>query len=181
MSDNKREIQKKIIELSRMDEPHWESVCKCCGLCCLLKHTRRTQGTFYTSVACDELNLSTHKCNVYNHRLQRINCAKVDMRVVLRDGVLPNTCGYMEYIFGPAQTPIQVDFGTVKHEHELEPSDLDYAQAPFTADIYRRWPGPWDYLIPDSLQWRTRAIELRDKYQDFGCMVLRHMERQKQK
>ena len=96
MSDNKREIQKKIIELSRMDEPHWESVCKCCGLCCLLKHTRRTQGTFYTSVACDELNLSTHKCNVYNHRLQRINCAKVDMRVVLRDGVLPNTCGCLK-------------------------------------------------------------------------------------
>ena len=55
------EIKNRIESLARLDDAAWESLCKCCGVCCMLKHSRHT-GTYYTSVACNNLNLGTRRC-----------------------------------------------------------------------------------------------------------------------
>ena len=102
------EIKNRIESLARLDDATWESLCKCCGVCCMLKHSRHT-GTYYTSVACNNLNLGTRRCAVYST------------------------------------------------------------------------PGPWNHIIDDSLGWRTRAMELRDKYADFGRDILCRIARTTQK
>lgn len=181
-----QEIKSRLLEMSEMTDEQWESLCKGCGLCCLLKHSRR-EGTYYTGVACNSLDLNTKRCTIYSTRLKHgITCRKVDMPVVLRSGLLPDTCGYIEYVYGKSDKDIKLDFKKVIHEHDLSKptvdlSGLDYNDKLTVQHKTHTVPGPWDYMIKDSLSWRSHAIELRDKYADFGRELLMHMaKRQKQ-
>lgn len=161
------QIKQRIEQLATLDDAQWESLCKGCGVCCLLKHTRR-QGIYYASVACNHLNLETRKCDTYETRLKhRMTCNKVNVPVVLRSGLLPNSCGYVEYIYGPADKQIKPDFKKIIHEHAMIDTKPELSDASVEPRRAKTLPGPWDFLIPESLQWCTRAVELRDKYDRF--------------
>lgn len=175
------EIKNRIESLARLDDATWESLCKCCGVCCMLKHSRHT-GTYYTSVACNNLNLGTRRCAVYSTRLNnRVFCARVDLSVVLRTGLLPDSCGYIEYIYGPAPIQIRPDFSKVIHERDMSHATPVSQMESGNSHPRHTTPGPWNHIIDDSLGWRTRAMELRDKYADFGRDILGRIARTTQK
>ena len=176
-------IKSRIINMSHLNADEWESLCKCCGICCLLKHSRR-EGTYYTGIACNELNLNTKHCMIYSTRLKHgITCRKVDLAVVLRSGLLPDTCGYIEYIYGKSDKNIEVDFKELMHERDLSKptvdlSGLEFSNACVHPYKYHTVPGPWDFIIKDSLNWRERSMELREKYADFSRELLANLKKQ---
>lgn len=101
-------------QLRLMSPAEYEKICKGCGLCCLYKlGTENT--TFYTNMCCQYLDVKTKRCSVYCDRLkiQSAECEKVTPDSVLR-GMLPRTCGYVEYVFGPAKKQIKVNWGKVR-------------------------------------------------------------------
>lgn len=115
------EQQKKVEELKQMSPQQWETICKRCGLCCLVKMqigANKHAGTFYTNICCDAFNPVTRQCTMYSNRLTRKkhDCKKVDINVILNGKLIPRTCGYVEYIFGPAPFKIFVDWRTVRPE-----------------------------------------------------------------
>lgn len=181
MTEN--EIKLRILEMAQLKDDAWESLCKGCGICCLLKHSRR-EGTYYTGVACNSLDLETKRCTIYSKRLKHgITCRKVDLAAVLRSGLLPDTCGYIEYIYGKSDKKINVDFKKIMHEQDLSKpvvdlSGLEFSNASVHPYKYRTVPGPWDFIIKDSLKWRERSMELREKYEDFSRELLIKMQKQ---
>ncbi len=108
--------QQRIAELRAMNAAQWESICKGCGVCCLRKADIGFNTTLYMDLCCPHLDCKTHRCSIYNDRLiRRANrCHKVDIDIVLDGTLLPASCGYREYIFGPAKFPAQVDWSRVK-------------------------------------------------------------------
>ena len=110
------EQQKRIRELKNMTEEQWDAICKGCGMCCLCKLEYFKSTIFYTNLCCKHLDPSTQKCTIFERRFNTpgTSCAKVDLNVVLYSKCLPKTCGYIEYIFGPAKKPINVDWSSVR-------------------------------------------------------------------
>ncbi len=116
--------QERVKELARLTPAEWDAICKRCGICCLRKVAICFEkdvakyigynGTLYLKLCCDHFNTKTKCCNIYQTRLQASNCCKVDMDVILAGELLPASCGYVEYIFGPAPFPANVDFNMVR-------------------------------------------------------------------
>lgn len=153
-------IQEKIEYLRHCSPEEWESLCKGCGLCCLCKHSRR-EGVYYTRVACNNLDLNTRRCTVYDRRLRNFFCRRVDLRTVLQSGLLPDTCGYREFIYGKSDKTINVDFNNVIHERDMSRATptvpgVSFDDAPMAASMRHRTPGVWDFIIPESLDWHTK-------------------------
>ena len=82
--------------LFEMTAGEWESLCDCCGICCLCKfEDRDTEEIFYTFTACPLLDLNTCRCQDYTHRSQRIeDCIKLSVENVKTFRWLPSTCAY---------------------------------------------------------------------------------------
>ena len=115
------EQQKKVKELQQMSPQQWDSICKKCGVCCLCKVSfggKNDNDTYYTTVHCDGLDPITKQCNIYKNRLKIKGnaCKKLDMKIILDGKLVPRTCGYVEYIFGPAPFKIFVNWRTTKPE-----------------------------------------------------------------
>ena len=115
------EQQKRADALSKMSEQEWDAVCKQCGICCLAKcqfcpeADNGYKTVVYLKQCCENFDLKKHKCSVYQTRLNIPHCEKVNMDAILNSNILPASCGYVEYIFGPAPFPAQVDFNQVHH------------------------------------------------------------------
>lgn len=107
------EQQARADKLARISPAEWDAICKRCGICCLIKVKINTQ-TLYLRRCCDKFNPKTRECGVYETRLGNSCCRKVDMDVILAGKLLPASCGYVEYIFGPAPFPARVDFSSVR-------------------------------------------------------------------
>lgn len=136
------EQQKRVNELRKMSPSAYEKICKGCGICCL--HKIGTQNiTLYTKLCCDHLDLKTKRCKIYSKRLSanKYECTKVTPDLVLDGDLVPRTCGYVEYIFGPALQPINLDWSMVRHCNNL---DLDDNCIAINA------------IIPDSINWKQR-------------------------
>ncbi len=105
----------RFLKLRQMAPDAYEKLCKGCGLCCLYKYAVNRR-VFYTRTCCEYLDTSTRRCRVYADRLgvQKGVCEKVTPDTVLRGGILPRTCGYVEYVFGPAKKQIKIDWARVK-------------------------------------------------------------------
>lgn len=144
-----KEQQKRVDRLSRMTPREWDAVCKRCGICCLSKlllkcvdvDTHKCDDrTVYLHRCCNNFDPKTRKCQIYEKRLSADNCEKVDIELILAGDLLPASCGYVEYVFGPAAVPASVDFNTVR---PIEDEKLEVM--------------PWDRvqreIIPDSLFW----------------------------
>ncbi len=104
----------RVEEMKRMTPQEWDTLCKNCGICCLCK-TSIASNTIYLSKCCQYLNKETKQCDIYPNRLHRrgANCAKVTLDIVLDGQLVPRTCGYVEYIYGPAPEKINLDWSIV--------------------------------------------------------------------
>jgi len=82
--------------LEQMSDAEWEALCDGCGKCCLHKLIDAdTDELYFTSVACELLNLKSCQCRHYEKRMTLVSdCIKID-RGNLADLVwLPSTCAY---------------------------------------------------------------------------------------
>lgn len=142
------EQQKCADELAHMTSAEWDTICKQCGICCLSKYPffPDPESNFMTTVflkqCCEKFDLKNCKCSVYQTRLSVPHCEKVDMNLILNTKTLPASCGYVEYIFGPAPFPAHVDFSQV---HPV-PYDEEPTAEQFEKD-----------MIKESVLWSVRS------------------------
>lgn len=122
------EQQKRAEKLSQMSQPQWDAVCKQCGMCCLCKIEEQSKKisdkieVLYLKRCCKHFDTKTCKCTIYKNRFNNPDCRKVDINVVLNTDILPASCGYVEYIFGPAKHKPVVNF------NKITPVEDDYEQ-----------------------------------------------------
>ena len=79
-----------------MDKQTWEQLCDGCGKCCELERS---------GFACPSLDCTTNRCTDYANRLDREMCLRVHPGNVLalhKQGMLPESCGYVRYMQGKA-------------------------------------------------------------------------------
>lgn len=136
--------RQKIYELENMAPDKFEAICKRCGVCCLCKMDLKPieSRTVFMRVRCAHLNPRTKLCEIYPGRLQASHdCSKVDMNIILHSDLIPDSCGYREYIFGPAKHPAKIDFNKTCSEDEIDFDD--------PADVFPR-------IIIDSHYWTQR-------------------------
>lgn len=136
--------RQKIYELQNMSVAEYEKICKQCGVCCLCKIDLRPieTATMFTRIHCAHFNPGTKLCNIYPHRFRlTCECCKVDMNIILHSDLIPDSCGYREYIFGPAKYPATVEF-----EKTCSEADIDFDNPD---DILSR-------VIKESKKWTQR-------------------------
>ncbi len=83
-------------KLSEMTAEEWESLCDNCGKCCLHKLEDEDTGDIYfTSVACNQIDLDTCRCSHYAER-SRLVPECLDLRQLDLAGCnwLSETCAY---------------------------------------------------------------------------------------
>lgn len=82
--------------LADLSASEWESLCDGCGKCCLHKlQDEETDEVFYTSVACEKLNLETCRCAVYQERLSYVpDCLDLVKENLSDLTWLPASCAY---------------------------------------------------------------------------------------
>ena len=86
----------KTKELSQMTEYEWDSLCDGCAKCCLHKIEDETENAiYYTSVACNQLNINTCRCKNYSKRTDLVqDCVKLTTDNLADLTWLPKTCAY---------------------------------------------------------------------------------------
>lgn len=157
MQENKNKYKltptqyRRVKELRQMSPAEYDSICKRCGTCCLIKWQiqfsdewgplgTRKNDTAYLRCCCENLDINTHECRVYGGRLGRSNCRKVTINTILADDLLPASCGYVEYVFGPAQFPAMPDWSEIKPISDTAADNMTTAQAERA-------------MIPESVLW----------------------------
>lgn len=82
--------------LAEMSVNEWESLCDGCAKCCLHKlQDDDTNEIFYTSVACEKLDLNICRCSVYEQRLSYVpDCLDLAQENLDELGWLPSSCAY---------------------------------------------------------------------------------------
>ncbi len=86
----------KTKKLSEMTTEEWESLCDNCGKCCLHKLEDEDTGDIYfTSAACNLIDLDTCRCTRYAERIQLIpECLDLIQLDLANYNWLPSTCAY---------------------------------------------------------------------------------------
>jgi uncharacterized cysteine cluster protein YcgN (CxxCxxCC family) len=82
--------------LSDMTVKEWESLCDGCGKCCLNKlEDEETEEIFFTSVACDLIDLDSCQCTRYSERTTLVpECLDLKQHDFSEYNWLPATCAY---------------------------------------------------------------------------------------
>lgn len=82
--------------LTEMTTAEWESLCDRCGKCCLHKLEDEDSGEIYfTSVACDLIDLETCSCSRYSERCTLVpECLDLKQHDFSEFNWLPATCAY---------------------------------------------------------------------------------------
>lgn len=98
-------------KLSEMTTEEWESLCDNCGKCCLHKLEDEDTGEIYfTSVACNLIDLDTCRCTRYTQRTELVpECLDLKQPNFTEYNWLPATCAYRLLIDGkklPAWHPL---------------------------------------------------------------------------
>lgn len=137
--------QQRADELKNMNPQQWDSVCKQCGLCCLIKMDFEMGKPAFFDLCCEKFDCETKKCRVYKNRIadQQGLCEKVTLDLILEDELLPRTCGYVEYIFGPSPKPINVDFSKIKPVSNDKARRMNILEA-------------ITHILPGSSNWHVR-------------------------
>jgi len=106
--------------LAEMTTEEWESLCDNCGKCCLNKlEDEDTGDIFFTSVACDLIDLNTCHCTRYPERTKLVpECIDLKQHDFAEYNWLPSTCAYRLLVDGkdlPSWHPlITADLESVK-------------------------------------------------------------------
>ena len=82
--------------LEQMSPDEWESLCDGCGKCCLHKlENEKTNDVYYTSIACEYLNVSNCLCKDYANRKSLVpECIVLNKENINTFNWLPSTCAY---------------------------------------------------------------------------------------
>ncbi len=109
--------------LENMTKQEWESLCRGCGLCCLVKFQRgffNSDKIYLTRVACDYLDLETKKCTCYETRYHENNgCGDLYIQTIKDRNLVPACCAYSEKMFGKAKNTPKIDWSKVIHEKDI--------------------------------------------------------------
>lgn len=90
-------MEKEMKPLDELDPDEWEALCERCARCCYEKLDFNGR-IFYTRKPCDQLDLETGLCCVYNQRdAVRPDCQRLTPDVVSA-GILPADCPYARRI-----------------------------------------------------------------------------------
>ena len=110
------EQAQRVAQLRRMTPAEYDAICKRCGICCLHKVEVTYGKIFYLNQCCQHLNPETRQCDIYANRLQARpgRCDKVTPEIAIAAEVVPQSCGYVEYIYGPSPVVINPDFSGIK-------------------------------------------------------------------
>ena len=84
--------------LKDFTKEEWEAVCDGCGNCCYRKyidgHGKNTK-LYYTSIACDYLNIKNGKCSCYDLRFkENPECTHLTKKNIDEFTWLPENCAY---------------------------------------------------------------------------------------
>jgi uncharacterized cysteine cluster protein YcgN (CxxCxxCC family) len=124
-------------KLSEMTTEEWESLCDNCGKCCLHKLEDEDSGEIYfTSVACDLIDLGTCRCTRYAERTRLVpECLDLKQHNFAEFNWLPSTCAYRLLIDGEklpgwhpllSKNPDSVrDAGVSISSYAMKESDID--------------------------------------------------------
>jgi len=83
--------------LEMLDAAEWESLCERCARCCYEKLDFNGR-IYYTRKPCDQLDLKTGLCKVYEQRDRvRPDCQRLAPETVAA-GILPGDCPYAKRI-----------------------------------------------------------------------------------
>lgn len=84
--------------LTAMNDAEWEALCDGCGKCCYRKYIQgrgKREKLYYTSVACNLLDLASGKCSNYPQRFKlETDCTKLTKKNLPQFAWLPKTCAY---------------------------------------------------------------------------------------
>lgn len=101
MKPNSHHIQPNFWQtktLLEMNEAEWEALCDGCGKCCYRKYIQgrgKREQLYYTSVACNLLDVNTGRCTNYLNRFKiETDCTKLTKKNLPDFGWLPKTCAY---------------------------------------------------------------------------------------
>jgi len=83
-------------KLSEMSPKEWESLCDGCAKCCLNKlEDEESEEIFFTSVACDLIDLESCRCTKYQERTVLVpECIDLTQHDFSDYTWLPSTCAY---------------------------------------------------------------------------------------
>lgn len=115
-------VPQRLDYMSKLSPAEWDEICRGCGICCLNKYYMADGSLAYSSAACKNLDLDTRKCKCYAARLCNGSCNKVDLELVRSARVLPASCAYVEMLYGPAETPADVNWDDVVSEADISPT-----------------------------------------------------------
>lgn len=136
-----KKLKKNIDDLRKLDNASWDKICHGCGLCCLAKVVEEDEKIYYSYCTCGQFNLKTRRCNCYMQRLCQSNCQKLTLRHILDGKLIPDSCAYVERIFGPAKFPALINWDDVFAVETLVGRDLETIS---------------NNVIPSSLFWSAR-------------------------
>ena len=152
--------------------PQWESICKQCGLCCLIKYHDPLGNIYMTNVRCAALDKNTHKCKCYASDMGARdngceNCIALGGMRVTRETLnneypVPSFCPYVEKFCDTKtgkrvkQRPI-IDWKNTISETELQNNDsLENHIIPGTHKYFRYNPHVNQRMHNDLKQPHTR-------------------------
>lgn len=134
-------LKKNIDNLRQLDEQAWDKICRGCGLCCLAKVIEEDHKIYFSHCTCGQFNLKSRGCNCYLKRLCQPNCQKLTLKHIIDGKLIPDSCAYVERIFGPAKFPAIIDWKNVIPVETLDGID---------------WTTITDNVIPSSVYWSAR-------------------------
>ncbi len=77
----------------------WESICRCCGLCCHEKIVTEDFLLIDPGKPCEYLDEGTALCTVYKNRFRKSRrCRKVTPIMAALSHSLPSDCAYVEFM-----------------------------------------------------------------------------------
>ncbi len=124
----------KFEQMKNMDPAKWESMCRRCGLCCLVKYAT-ADGIYYSREICHLFDHKTNGCSDYENRLCTA-CRKVTPELVA-EKLMPTSCAYSEMLFGPSEIKPNIDISQIPH------AKRDYKSAKKINQL----------IIPESILW----------------------------
>lgn len=147
-------IKKNIQKLAAMSPEQWDTICKNCGVCCLYKINIDGK-TYYSKYACKHCDLKTKLCKRYQERLADDSCVKISLRDIIADSGLPDSCAYVEKVFGPANDPITIDWDQIKQN----PTSFKHMQTSAFKDSTSWSAHTSRDIIPELLDFLTNLTE----------------------
>ena len=113
--------------MKKYSKEEWESICRHCGKCCLIKLEDEESGEiYYTDVVCRYFDEEKMSCTVYDKRCELVpTCLKLSPKNVDKLAWMPETCAYRELFEKEKKTIKTTIKGRVISETEVSEDELE--------------------------------------------------------